>query len=234
VGLGNGDDGVHVESRAANDLVARNLISANNGAGVVITDDAENITVQSNFIGTDRAGGTVTGTDNKRLGNALSGVWIDGTPDNLIGGDQPGQGNVISGNSLQGIKITGAKATQNQIQGNFIGTDKNGMVALGNKPAGIWLDSGANDNTIGRLDQITGTLPVLTGAANLISGNGSFGVVIYGSQTTGNLVAGNFIGTAANGEDPLGNGPAASTLPGGGVAIIRAPSSVPRRPCCAT
>jgi hypothetical protein len=55
---------------------------------------------------------------------------------------------------------------------------------------------GADDNTIG------GTV---TGARNVISGNGGDGVVIFGSDATGNKVQGNFIGTGANGTTALGN-----------------------------
>ena len=54
----------------------------------------------------------------------------------------------------------------------------------------------ASNNTIG------GTA---AGARNVISGNGSDGVVFIDGSATGNLVAGNYIGTDVTGTMALGN-----------------------------
>ncbi|MCA9438863.1 MAG: right-handed parallel beta-helix repeat-containing protein, partial [Candidatus Omnitrophica bacterium] len=51
-------------------------------------------------------------------------------------------------------------------------------------------------NTIGGASEST---------RNLISGNGEDGVVIQNPASTGNLVAGNFIGTTLQGDDSIGN-----------------------------
>jgi titin len=93
------------------------------------------------------------------------------------------------------------------VEGNYIGTDVFGSLALGNY-AGVTIDGGIN-NVIG------GTFPQ---DANVVSGNG-YGVtlgagmyngVVVGS--TGNVVQGNLIGTDASGTHttdpnghPLGN-----------------------------
>ena len=105
-----------------------------------------------------------------------------------------------------GIVVTGSGATGNQIQGNFIGTDPAGTTALGNDMApgtpsfsGVYIDAGASNNTIG------GTSPA---SRNLISGNLGEGVEILdinGQNTSGNVIANNYIGTDASGTNALGN-----------------------------
>jgi titin len=60
---------------------------------------------------------------------------------------------------------------------------------------GVTIDLGADSNTIG------GTMAT---ARNVISDN-KYGVLIQGTETTGNLVQGNFIGTGADGTTALGN-----------------------------
>jgi parallel beta-helix repeat protein len=204
--LGNSGDGVRIQVQSVRNTLTGNLISGNGGNGVFIKDESTTNTLQGNFIGTDRTGATTTGTDKKTLGNAGSGILNNNTPDNTIGGDQRSLGNLISGNAQNGITLTGSMATRNQVQGNLIGTDRAGAVALGNTGAGILLEVGALNNFIGGIGDLQGGLPQLTGAANLISGNGLSGVVIRGGKTSDNFVGANLIGTTANGLQPLGNG----------------------------
>jgi hypothetical protein len=97
--------------------------------------------------------------------------------------------NLISGNSgTAGIYLDGSGpapgAASNTIQGNFIGTDVTGTVALGNSNGIRTFNPGAN-NLIG------GTA---TGAGNLISGNGN-GIFIGFSGSPNLTVQGNRIGT---------------------------------------
>ncbi|HZB46314.1 MAG TPA: FG-GAP-like repeat-containing protein, partial [Pyrinomonadaceae bacterium] len=80
----------------------------------------------------------------------------------------------------------------NTVSGNFIGTDSSGAADLGNF-IGVGMES-SNNNTVG------GTSPA---ARNVISGNDDDGIVI--SSATGNLVAGNYVGTNAAGTAALGN-----------------------------
>jgi titin len=84
------------------------------------------------------------------------------------------------------------------VQGNFIGTDVSGTIALANIFAGVRFTR-ADDNTVG------GTA---AGAGNLISGNNGDGVSITNTAgtSTGNKVQGNFIGTNVSGKSALGNG----------------------------
>ncbi len=86
-----------------------------------------------------------------------------------------------------------AGGSGNVIEGNYIGTDVTGTVALGGNTA-IQIETA--NNTVG------GTV---AGAGNLVSGNSSSGVIFYGSAATGNTVVGNFIGTNAAGTAPLSN-----------------------------
>ncbi len=67
-------------------------------------------------------------------------------------------------------------ANDNVVEGDFIGTDVTGTVALGNGPegsysGGIHIIDSASANTIGGLTASPGT-----GAGNLISGNTGAGV----------------------------------------------------------
>ena len=78
------------------------------------------------------------------------------------------------------------------MQGNFLGIDVSGTVALpnainANGTAGVRIE-GVNNNLIGG---------AAIAARNVISGNANMGIFMVG--TTGDQVAGNFIGTTASG-----------------------------------
>jgi CSLREA domain-containing protein len=144
--------------------------------------------VQGNFLGT-------TANGNAALANGNDGVDIFNAPNTTVGGTQPAQRNVISGNDLDGVFIfDSSSATNNKVEGNFIGTDVNGTSDLGNGAVGVRVE--APGNFVG------GTV---AGARNVISGNGAAGVAMLGSGAVGNTVQGNFIGTGANGTTALGN-----------------------------
>ncbi len=106
------------------------------------------------------------------------------------------RGLVINRFSSDGILIRGAVATNNTITGNYIGTDREGMVALPNATGGVDVVEGASNNTIGGPS---------APARNVISGNLRVGVFLQSNNTTGNIVQGNYIGVGADGATPLGN-----------------------------
>src|SRR5262249_8095450 len=120
---------------------ARNIISGNNSSGIFITGvPATGNLVQGNYIGTD-----VTGTND--LGNGV-GVTITNAPNNTVGGTAAGARNIISGNDGNGVSLNQNSASGNQVQGNYIGTDASGTVALSNSLDGINLNAAPN-TTIG-------------------------------------------------------------------------------------
>ncbi|HEX7333951.1 MAG TPA: SBBP repeat-containing protein [Pyrinomonadaceae bacterium] len=158
---------------------AGNLISGNSTA---ISTSGNATTIQGNLIGTD-----VTGT--LKLPNS-SGIQSSGL-NTLIGGLTAGARNVISGNQGDGVSIRG---TGSAVQGNFIGTDITGTLALGNSGNGVV----AGDSVL-----IGGTVPE---ARNIISANSSFGNVAVGLNGSGaaTTVRGNYIGTDVTGTRALG------------------------------
>ncbi len=164
---GNGGQGVLIEGHdniiggtAAND---RNIISANGGRGIHINGlNADRNVVQGNYVGL-----TADGTTG--LGNSFAGIRIDLGANNRIGGATADARNVIGNNGFWGVRISGANATNNVVEGNYIGTAANGTTALGNAPGGVLVEFGAANNRIGGSAD---------NAGNLIMGNGGAGVVI--------------------------------------------------------
>lgn len=192
VALPNTSAGIWIGEGASNTLIGGvgegegNVISGNTGDAISINNaETTGTVIQSNFIGTDVSGNLPV----PNLSNGI--VLVTGTHDNLIGGTEPGAGNVISGNQGDGIFLVDDGTSNNLIQGNFIGTDVTGTVALGNLYRGLFIGGGANNNLI---------------SGNVISGNGAAGVRLMDNGTTGNQVQGNFIGTDVTGMNPMGNG----------------------------
>jgi T5SS/PEP-CTERM-associated repeat protein len=144
-----------------------------------------NNVVEGCFVGLDASGSNT-------LGSTGSGVFVQ-TPRNRIGGTAPGLRNVISGQGTTGMEIFEAFATNNIIQGNYIGTDRNGTTAIPNTDRAVVINMAASSNTIGG---------AVAGAGNLISGNLNRGITLDGAN---NVVQGNRIGTDATGVNPLGN-----------------------------
>jgi hypothetical protein len=197
--IANKSDGVDIIAGASNNTIGgtaagtRNIISGNDGDGVLIFSNTQNGSnnniVQGNYIGVNASGFVA-------LGNRFRGVHIDSSAsNNLIGGDTPEKRNVISGNLSDGVIIALAGATNNSVFGNFIGTDSDGTLDLGNVRHGINILN-ASQNKIG------GALPA---ERNVISGNLLSGVRVFGTESFGNLISGNYIGTTLTGDGPLGN-----------------------------
>ncbi|MFI5458998.1 MAG: MBG domain-containing protein, partial [Isosphaerales bacterium] len=106
------------------------------------------------------------------------------------------KGLVINGFGGSGIVIY-AGGSSNLVQGNLIGTSADGTQAVGDGYAAISIQGGASSNTVGG---------VSSSARNILSANKDWGVVIFGTGTTNNLVEGNYVGTNEAGTAPLANG----------------------------
>jgi Right handed beta helix region len=200
-GLGNGGPGVVIDAsgtvgngNSVGGTIAGlvNVISDNSSTkgGVVITDGSVGNVVQNSYIGTNATG-------KGGLPNSGYGVEIDGasTASNTVGASVSGLVNVISGNSQGGVAIQGG-ASNNVIQGSYIGVDATGSTALANSGPGVLFDD-STGNSVG------GTI---AGVFNVISDNSStVGGVVIQNSANGSVVQNSYIGLDATGSHPLGN-----------------------------
>jgi parallel beta-helix repeat protein len=178
--LGNGGFGLAcggaVGSNAAITIViSNNVVSGNGESGISVQPASQTLstfTITNNLIGTNAAGTAA-------LGNASVGLQLGSVENATV------LNNLISGNNL-GVQLSGfgPDVEHNVFQGNLIGTDKTGLVALGNTEGGMYL-SAAIGNAIG------GTGP---GQGNVIAFNGLNGIYVSGGDQnllTQNSVFGN-------------------------------------------
>ncbi len=175
------DVGVYVQSsgnRIGGTVAAdRNVISGNTIDGVQLnTAGATGNLVQGNYIGLNAAGTAA-------LANTNQGVAIlNDANNNTIGGTVAGAGNVISGNGGDGI-LFATVATDNAVEGNFIGTNAAGTAAVPNS-RGVHIAAGVDGNRIG------GTA---AGAGNRIAFNTGIGVALNAGAGPGNEINRNAI-----------------------------------------
>ena len=133
---------------------AANIISGNGEHGVLITGSgADDNTVAGNLIGITFD--VTNATLYQAMGNGCDGIRVS-TNNNTIGGALlPGQGNYIGGNigcglangDGHGIEIV-SSATDNELLGNWIGLDPNG-VPRPNAADGVSLDNTSQNSRIG-------------------------------------------------------------------------------------
>jgi VCBS repeat-containing protein len=204
LGVGSGDNVIGGTTPGARNLISGNIT---NGVRVGFGNSGEvsqNNRVEGNLIGTDAVGTSA-------IPNGASGVNVRGpASNNTIGGTTAAARNIISGNTTYGVFLESSPGTV--VQGNFIGTDVTGAVAVPNVEAGVQTTGSSANNVIG------GTA---AGAGNVISGNGgnpanSDGIFLGG---IGAAVQGNVIGRNANGTAPLGNLKTGITVANGGNKI---------------
>lgn len=213
--LGNQNDGILVYG-SSNNIIggatrtaticdnACNLISGNGYEGIRLEAGATGNVVQGNFIGT-------TGSGTGAIPNDNPGVVVGNSPNNTIGGTTRTLGdrcdnvcNLISGNGFDGVYIDGSSGTK--VEGNFIGTDNAGTLAIANSANGVAIVDSPS-TIVGGLTGIAINGSTCSGACNVISGNMQSGVWVTGAPSSGNQVIANRIGrsTAAGTGLPLGN-----------------------------
>jgi parallel beta-helix repeat protein len=196
------------------------------GNGVTLDDDS--ITLNDDYIGLNLAGAAAGNGGNGVLAWGESDGDFIGLNDTLASGVV---GNVISDNGINGIELDGSSS--NTVADNRIGTNPAGTSAIPNEGDGIYITHGSQGNEIGGtayVDSATGKTNNPTGnkgtvtpvfvvppLGNLISGNGRNGVLID-TDSHGNELNGNFIGTTASGDGALGNA-------GNGVWLAGAPGN---------
>lgn len=142
--------------------------------------------VTGNYLGTNATAGD-------SLGNFVGVEIFGGAKFNTVGGLDSTLRNVVSGNEHIGIRVF--DASDNIIIGNFVGTDRTGNYAIGNRD-GVSIEGTARRNIVG------GTQ---TGSRNIISGNVAYGVPIFGAGCDSNIVIGNYIGTNHSGTSAIPN-----------------------------
>jgi hypothetical protein len=205
--LGNGGDGFLVTSTGGNNLIRTSVISSNRGHGVHIGGNATGVEVIDDIIGLN--------TDGQfPIPNLGDGVRIDGNAShNLIGASLRSFSviprNTISGNYGNGVSIV-ENAQANRVLNSVIGTDIRAGVAKPNGGAGVFLAGNADFNIIGSDSP---------DVRNVISGNVSSGVVMA-AGASGNVVAGDFIGTDDTGLAPIPNGGAGVFIAEGSYNLV--------------
>ena len=158
-----------------------NVVSGNTGVGI----DVQGITDGGNKIYGNLVGTTATGT--APLPNASGIRLLNCMVANHIG--TAGGGNVISGNTGNGININ--QSNNQFVQGNVIGTSRDGSTAIPNGLNGVQV--AGSDTTIGG------------GVSNLIASNTQSGVLV--KSGVGNTITGNEIrDNGGRGIDLGGNG----------------------------
>jgi parallel beta-helix repeat protein len=179
-------------------VIQGNTLSESSGAGIFIERGYGSI-VQGNLIGTDTSGML-------NRGNAGGGIALDATALTLVGGTTPGARNFIAANKSYGILVynqDGGGGFGNVLAGNFVGLNATGLAALPNDEGVI----------VSNVPQTTIGLP---GAANVIGGNGTNGILVFGRMSTGTVIQGNIIGLGADALTPIPNmeGIVVSSAPG--------------------
>ncbi len=167
----------------------RNVVAGNSAKGIDLLGEG----VMGNVVAGNQIGTDITG--HHALGNGRGGIIVEcGASGNIIGGRTAAERNLISG-QIYGVTISDWGTANNQVIGNWIGTDATGTAPLPNHVGISICMSGYN--------RVGGSQP---GEGNVISGNTGPGVTFCSGGENNNLVLGNRIGTDVGGISAVGNG----------------------------
>ncbi len=157
---------------------SRNIISGNDRTGIQI-DFSNRTIIEGNFIGTDATGTKALST----ASGFRSGIFDQGNS-TRIGGTLDSARNIISGNNGKGVEVY--LSINTTVQGNYIGTDVTGKIAV------------ANVVGFSGFPAVSATSQVI---GNVISGNTNTGLDLFRGIAQGNL-----IGTDYTGHHAIHNG----------------------------
>lgn len=188
-GMGSGS-GLSLVGPATADSTIRNLVLNGFENGIFIAGTS-NVTITGCHVGTNATGSAASANTTGIYAFSAS-ARIGGTAGWTPAGSCTGHCNLISGNTVRGVYLTSGSSAL--IQGNLIGTDASGSMAIGNG-IGVFVD-----------ESIATVGGSTFGAGNLVSGNGD-GILIKRSTglETGSFVQGNSIGTDASGSAAIAN-----------------------------
>jgi RNA polymerase sigma factor (sigma-70 family) len=184
-------DGAHDNTIGGTTAVDRNVIAGNLEYQMQIVDrGSDNNLIQGNYIGVS--------ADGEKAIPFGAGISIEnGSANNTIGGVTAGTRNIIVGYGEEGfaVRIRRPGTDGNVVQGNYIGTDKDGSTLLGTGFFGVLVNKDAHNTLVG------GTVP---GARNVVAAQSDSAVCA--SFTDHTLIEGNYIGLNAAGNAALGAG----------------------------
>ena len=156
------------------------------GAAIFLQGPGGQNLIEDDYIGVGADGSTAKANS--------SGIVVF-SAGNTIGGSTALARDVISGNTNSGVLLVGQGGGGNLVEGDYIGTNAAGNATVGNT---VGVDVESSGNTVGG---------ATAGSGNVISGNvGPIGTgvgVLLAGTSTANLVAGNLIGTNAQGTAGL-------------------------------
>jgi len=182
-------NGLHIHGT---NCAVRSLVINGFAASAILIDGTNAIgnSVSGCYLGIDPSGTSV-------VSNGLPQIVIAaGASRNTIGGITAASRNVISGSAYQGMVIEDPGTMSNVVEGNYIGLNAAGTAALPNAWAGLEIVGGAQSNIIGGL---------VPGARNVISGNSKQGIAVDGTNSSGNVIEGNYIGLDSAGSNAIPN-----------------------------
>ncbi|QDH35242.1 right-handed parallel beta-helix repeat-containing protein [Porphyrobacter sp. YT40] len=185
-------DGVTNATVGGTDAAQANSIGGNAGDALRIANNASGISVTGNLI---RPVTTIGGT----FANGGHGIALDNVSNITIGDGTTGGRNVIAGNGGRGIQGTGTNSAIT-INGNYIGTDLTGNVAVTNAQ-----NMGALVKDAISFDQ-SGTINNLLITGNVIGGHAAAQVEVWNSTSNGVTITGNKIGIGADGVSAIVSG----------------------------
>jgi CSLREA domain-containing protein len=186
---------------AGDRVTVRGLAIAGFGVGAIVLgySGGQDVAFEGNFFGTTPDGTTA-------VPDSANGIVTVSSVGLTVGGTTPAARNLLSGHTGGALITTAGSATPTRLRilGNLIGTTASGLGSLPNM-VGVMHVSGGPGATADVL-HIGGDTPA---ERNVVSGNG-IGMTIARSpgadpHDADRVIAGNFIGVAADGETALGN-----------------------------